>query len=293
MLSIVVSSYREDFFQSLCNNIVATIGERVTHEIIQIKNPGLMGVCEAYNKGLGQSQYPYVLFLHEDLLFNSPGWGGRLLDIFEQDLQIGLVGVAGGLYKSKAPSSWWDIDDSDKYIYVRHGSREENELMQYGFGAQTRTHIAEVLSLDGLFIALRKSTGLRFNERLKGYHQYDLGISIDAHLKGYKAVCTDLIDITHYSKGNIDKSWAESADVFFDLYARHLPLYVSSDKSRQEKKQWERKNYIQFINGAWAMGLDRLAWKYWWRLFRLKPLSSKPFKLIKKLRKERHNSCVT
>ncbi|WP_300597099.1 glycosyltransferase [Niabella sp.] len=287
MLSIVISSYREAFYTAIENNIAATIGAEIPYELVQVKNPGSMSVCQAYNKGLELSQYPYVLFLHEDLLFNTSGWGRTLLQIFKQNQQIGLIGVAGGLYKSKAPSGWWDIDDRAKYIYVRHGNKEENEPMHYGFGIHTHEHIVRVLSLDGLFIALRKSTGLRFNERLKGYHQYDLGISIDAHLKGYEAVCTDLIDITHFSMGNVDKSWIESADVFFDLYARHLPLYISSNTTLRQKKQLETDNYIQFINSAWAMGLHRMAWKYWWQLFKLNPISQIPFKLIKRFRQER------
>ncbi|SDE07963.1 glycosyltransferase [Niabella drilacis] len=290
MLSIVISSYREAFYAAIEKDIADTIGSGIIYELIQVKNPGLMGVCEAYNKGLDQSQYPYVLFLHEDLLFNTKGWGYVLLDIFKQNEKTGLVGVAGGQYKSRAPSGWWGIDDNAKYVYVRHGSKEENELMRYGFGIQTQEHLIRVLSLDGLFIALRRSTGLRFNEQLKGYHQYDLAISIDAHLKGYEAVCTDLIDITHYSMGNPDKSWVESADLFFDLYAPYLPLYITPGMTQLEKTQLEKKNYIEFIANAWNVGFDRMAWKYWWHFFWLKPFSSKPFKLLKKMRQARRVS---
>ena len=49
MISIVISSYQPHFFAALEKNIVETIG--VTYEIVQIYNPGTMGICEAYNKG--------------------------------------------------------------------------------------------------------------------------------------------------------------------------------------------------------------------------------------------------
>ncbi len=287
MLSIVISSYRQDYFISIERNIADTIGAEVVYEIIQIKNPGIMSLCEAYNKGLDQSRYPFVLFLHEDLFFNNVEWGHILFNIFEANNKIALIGVAGGLYKSKAPSGWWDIDDTAKYIYVRHGSKTENTPMHYGFGIHTREHIVRVLSIDGLFIALRKSTGLKFNEQLKGFHQYDLGISIDAHLKGFDAVCTNLIDITHYSMGNVDQKWVESADKFSDLYARYLPLCVAPEVSQRERIYWEKRNYVQFINSAWAMRLDKMARKYWWQFFKFKPFSDKPFKLLKRLNRER------
>lgn len=286
MLSIVISSYRQDYYTSIESNIADTIGAGVIYEIIQVKNPGVMSLCEAYNKGLSKSKYPHVLFLHEDLLFNNVGWGNIISGIFQQKSKIALIGVAGGLYKTKAPSGWWDINDTAKYIYVRHGSKTENVPMHYGFGIHTKEHIVRVLSVDGLFIALRKSTGLRFNEQLKGFHQYDLGISIDAHLNGFEAVCTDLIDITHYSMGNIDQKWVESADKFSDLYARYLPLSVAPSVPQKERIYWEKKNYIQFINSAWAMGFDKMAKKYWWQFFKFKPFSDKPFKLLKRLRRE-------
>jgi hypothetical protein len=263
MISIVISSYRPDYYTCIESNIAETIGAEMIYELIQIKNPGVMGLCEAYNKGLDQAQYSYVLFLHEDLCFNKPGWGRVILDIFKGNSKIGLIGVAGGLYKSKAPSGWWHINDTAKYIYVRHGSKTENAPMHYGFGVHTQEQTVRVLSIDGLFIALKKSTGLRFNERLKGYHQYDLGISIDAYLNGHETVSTSLIDITHYSLGNIDKSWIESADTFFKIYARHLPLSVNINLTKTEKAELERKNYMQFISIAWEAGLQKIARKYW------------------------------
>jgi len=283
MLSIVVSSYKENLYQNLKQNIASTIGEGFTYELIQIENKNRVSVCSAYNEGLNAAQYPYILFLHEDLIFNTYGWGVVLLSIFEAGPKIGLVGVAGGSYKTKAPSAWWESDEKHKYIFVRHGSKEENVLVRFGFGERTTEHIVKVLSIDGVFMALRKSTGLRFNEQLKGYHQYDLGISLDAHLGGYDAVCTDLIDITHYSAGNIDKSWVETADSFFDLYARYLPAGTTVDMTYKERRQLEKRNYLAFINRAQEMEMKRIAWKYWWHLFWQKPFAKSSLTLLKKI----------
>ncbi|ANH82282.1 hypothetical protein A8C56_16135 [Niabella ginsenosidivorans] len=286
MLSIVVSSYKEHLYQELKKNIAATIGKDFIYELIQIKNKNRIGVCEAYNQGLEAAKYPHVLFLHEDLVFNTNSWGSILLNIFEADKKIGLIGIAGGTCKTKAPAPWWEINEANKYIFVRHGGKNKNELIRLGFGRQTREHIVRVLSVDGVFIGLRKSTNLRFNEQLKGYHQYDLGISMDAYIGGYTAVCTDLIDITHYSAGNVDKSWIETADVFFDLYGRYLPITIADDITVKQRKQLEKKNYTVFINRALEAGLKSIAKKYWWHLFWLKPLSGKTFALLKKILKK-------
>lgn len=292
MLSIIISSYQPHYYTAIESNIAKTIGDGLVYEIIQVKNPGTMGLCEAYNIGLERSRYSYALFLHEDVHFNSNEWGNIIKDIFSSDANVGLIGIAGGLYKTKAPSAWWDIDDSSKYVHVRHSNGTEIIPMRFGFGVSSCQHVVRVLTIDGVFIALRRSTGVKFNEHLKGFHQYDLGISMDNHLRGYTAVCTDLIDITHYSMGNIDHNWVESADKFFDLYSSHLPLSIETGMTKEEMTYREKKNYTQFVESAWRMKLDKIAKKYWWQFLKFKPFSKKPFKLFKKLRQDRLNRSI-
>jgi hypothetical protein len=65
-----------------------------------------MGICEAYNIGGSKAQYPYLIFCHEDIIFLTSNWGILLCQNFEQDLQIGLIGVIGGKYKSVFKSGW-------------------------------------------------------------------------------------------------------------------------------------------------------------------------------------------
>ena len=65
MLSIIISSYQPHYYTALEKNIAATCG--VEYELIKIDNPGLMGLCQAYNKGAEKAKYEYLLFLHEDV----------------------------------------------------------------------------------------------------------------------------------------------------------------------------------------------------------------------------------
>lgn len=282
MLSIVISSYREDFYTGLVQNIAITIGKNLEYELIRIENKNKMSVCEAYNKGKQLSQYPYVLFLHEDIHFNSVDWGYTLLRLFDANEKIGLIGIAGAMFKSKAPSAWWETEEKHKFIYIRHGTRENNELMKFGFSDEAPANPVRVLSIDGVFIGLRKSTGLRFNEQLKGYHQYDLGISMDAYINGHHTICTNLVDITHYSMGHLDKSWVESADHFTRLYSKHLPAGIEFPNKKSITKL-EAKNYADFIAQALKNNSKHLAWKYWFKLVRLKPFSSNSYKMLKRL----------
>ena len=72
MLSIIISSYQPEFYLALEKNIAESIG--IPYEIMKIDNPGIMGICEAYNRGAEKAQYDFLLFLHEDVLFETQDW---------------------------------------------------------------------------------------------------------------------------------------------------------------------------------------------------------------------------
>jgi hypothetical protein len=80
MLSIIISSYQKHYFDQLVENIRETIGEDFQYEIIQMWNPNVMSITEAYNSGAGKSRYENLLFLHEDIIFYTRNWGKRLLN---------------------------------------------------------------------------------------------------------------------------------------------------------------------------------------------------------------------
>src|SRR4051812_3797632 len=104
MVSIIVSSYKQDYFKQFEKNVDKTIG--VPYEIIKIENPGLMGICKAYNIGAAKAHYPYLCFVHEDVIFQTQDWPKPLLEKFKTDISTGLIGIAGGKYKSISPFGW-------------------------------------------------------------------------------------------------------------------------------------------------------------------------------------------
>src|SRR5690606_19663369 len=115
MISIIVSSHNLNYFKSFSQNVNDTIG--IPFEIIQVWNPGIIGICEAYNKGALNSKYEYLIFCHEDVFFESKEWGNKLITHFNSSSDIGVIGVAGGTYKSNFPSSWSYIKEN-KRVYI-------------------------------------------------------------------------------------------------------------------------------------------------------------------------------
>ena len=201
MISLIVSSYQKHYFEAFSKNVEETIG--VPYEIIDIWNPGKMGICEAYNLGASKAQYPYLVFCHEDILFHTENWGKILIDQLSDD-KTGVVGVAGSNYVPKAPSGWFIHDSNyNKINIIQHNKK----------GEVTRTDnlnapLEDVFAVDGVFMAVtaKHFAPVKFNKEVKGFHSYDLDFSLRM-AQHHQNKVTKAIILEHFSFGSPDKTW--------------------------------------------------------------------------------------
>lgn len=200
MLSIIISSYQPHFYNALEKNIAETCG--IPHEIIKIENPGLMGICQAYNKGARKVKFNNLLFLHEDILFQTQNWGAKLLAHLETE-NVGIVGIAGGLYVPAVPGGWFTTFDYALINIIqrkRDGMREVIRTFQ--------EQVREAKALDGVFLCMKRETfrRYRFDGKMHGYHGYDTEISLRIGKKLQNFVISDIL-IEHFSEGHPNQKW--------------------------------------------------------------------------------------
>lgn len=199
MISIIISSYKPDYFSAVEKNIAETCG--IPHEIIKIDNPGLIGICEAYNKGAMMAKYDVLLFIHEDIKFITTDWGSKLIVHHELE-RAGVIGVAGGKYIPSAPSGWY-TDNENALINIVQGKKGESKKT-----IQTFSGVQKAFALDGVFLSIKKQifTEYKFDEHLERYHGYDTEITLRIAKKYLNYVVSDIL-IEHYSAGNPDLEW--------------------------------------------------------------------------------------
>lgn len=209
MLSIIISSYQPPYYLALEQNIADTIG--IPYEVIKIDNPGKMGICEAYNKGAAQAQYDYLLFLHEDVLFETQDWGKELMNNIKQVPDFKILGIAGTNYIPYAPTPWWGIEEMC-YSNIIHKNLAQNQTTRYSFDK----NLKKVQLVDGVFICCKKETWqkTKFDESNKGFHAYDIQFSLD-HSENNATYLINNVLLEHYSKGNPDKIWLKSLIKFW------------------------------------------------------------------------------
>lgn len=221
MISVIVSTYKPSNFASFSENIKQTIG--VEYEIIAIENPGIMGLCEAYNKGVSKAKYPYLCFSHDDIKINTQNWGEIIINQFENNKETGIIGIAGEGYKPWVPTGWFfSFLSKSRRINITQTSPDKNKVY---YNPQNKI-FDNVLVVDGCWFCTTKKVTNEFHfdeSTFKGYHCYDIDFSLQVSKK-YDILISYNIDIEHYSYGSYSKDWIIETFRFNNKWKEILPL---------------------------------------------------------------------
>lgn len=291
MISIVICSANEEELAQVSENIGNTVG--IAYEIIAIDNRTAgRGICEVYNEGAMRARFDILCFMHEDIELRTAGWGAKVLDIFNQNPQLGLLGIAGGGYKSLAPSSWYNYflqENGGFYANLVQGYRHTGRKETVEYKNPRNEPLSRVACIDGCWMCTRREVvrQLPFDEQLlKGFHGYDLDFSIAVNQR-YEVAVTFEVLLKHFSEGNFNQTWRTQILKVHKKWPHVLPLNIDGlpDSSL---KRIERDAYEVFlqqaVNEKWfsKWELVRLIWTI--RRSRVATLSF-PYKLMLRLRK--------
>lgn len=241
MISIIISTYRQEYYQKIYSNIKETIGQ--VFEIIPIENVGKYSISEAYNLGAQKARYSYLCFVHEDVIFQTQNWGSILIKSIESDSKLGLIGVVGVKRLSKYSLGWFDPFLS-KDLLTGHLNQGLNSWNKYRYEdfSPNKTGIDYVVGVDGLMLFAKKEIweSNNFDEKIiLGFHGYDLDFSIKIINAGYKIAVDKNIIVYHYSLGNNDKGWFDSTVLVLKKWRKFLPI---------KTKDLSINNYLLFFN---------------------------------------------
>ena len=200
MISIIISTYKPILFERVSINIKESIG--VEFEIIAIENNAQYSLCEAYNMGVKRAKYPYLCFVHEDVLFKTVNWGERLITIMNSEKSIGLIGVAGTKFKASYPSAFGQGPGLSQFIrgnlYHWDTYKDLDQNSQH-------VEVEDVVCIDGVFMFSKNEIfqHCRFDDKLlTHFHGYDIDFSLQVFFQHYRVVVDRGTLIAHFSNGN-------------------------------------------------------------------------------------------
>ena len=129
---------------------------------------GFKGAAEAYNNAIDRAKTDIIVFAHQDI-YLAPGWLASLAAALKRlevlDPNWGVLGVWGTPSHDGPPGHvWW------------------TGLSEAG-GAHFEG-VREIRTLDEVVLIIRKSSKLRFDPHVGGFHLYGTDICLEAQKQG-------------------------------------------------------------------------------------------------------------
>jgi GT2 family glycosyltransferase len=227
MITVIVCSRTDPADTLHERNVRKTASAEVEYLRFDNRIPSA-GLCAVYNRGVELAQGDIVVFMHEDVFFMDTGWDAALMRSFA-DPRVGMVGIAGTQYLGPEAPGWAAAGRPFIRGKVVHetGGGENFHLTVFSW---EKTDI-EVVAVDGLFFAVRKSLfdRIRFDEAtFDGFHFYDLDLCMQVR-QTHRIVVNADIAVKHLSGGSFDAAWKGYALRFVGKYRGELPASCVPD----------------------------------------------------------------
>jgi len=183
-------------------SIVSAVNNERTLATCLLKSPGARSATDfflqrgypsaaaAYNNALSRVISDLVVFVHQDV-YLPEGWfesvKKAIAGLEVQDPAWGVLGVWGvTLSGARAGHVYWTgLPLRQGGVFDDHPVKGAGKLIPEGRNRPFEGAL-EVTSLDEVVLILRKSSGLRFDESLPGYHLYATDLCLEARRRGRK-----------------------------------------------------------------------------------------------------------
>jgi Glycosyltransferase like family len=248
MISIIICSVNSFALKAVTLNIEQTIG--VPFEIIAMDNSALNeGICKVYNEAAKIANFDLLVFVHEDVKFETMEWGKIIADHLAEP-STGLLGIAGGDAKSLVPSSWSIpvySNEINVYQHYKSVTKPAEHLVVSRHHKLARK--SQAVAVDGVFLCTKKTifNQFRFDEEmLDGFHGYDIDFSLQVNT-GYKVFVIFDVLLHHFSAGTPNRKWIETARLISNKWRHKLPVTVDAITEVQLRQHhWESMQvYLQ------------------------------------------------
>ena len=194
-------------------------------EVIEIENPGIMSLTQAYQKGLTEAKNDIIVFVHDDVHFQTEKWGSKIKKMFDTT-DFGIIGLAGTTDLGD-DGKWWEQRTRMVGI-VKHTNGQKTWENKYS--GSFPKHIIQTVNTDGLFIAVnRQKIKYEFDTTIPGFHFYDIDFTFGNHIKGVKVGVTTDIHVVHRGLGETDQQWEENRKTFIAKFKEYLPASIVPD----------------------------------------------------------------
>lgn len=193
------------------------------YEIDNIYIEDAESMTQGYNEAMKVSDAKYKVYLHQDVFIINKNFIYDIINIFNKNEDIGLIGVAGA--KMLPPNGiWWESGNKHGKVYDSHTGKME--LLDLGY---VREDYESVQGIDGLIMITQYDVLWR-EDIFNGWHFYDLSQSVEFIRAGYKVAVPNQNDvwcIHDCGLVNVRNGYEEYRKIFLEEYSRDIFPLVS------------------------------------------------------------------
>ncbi|QLY78760.1 glycosyltransferase [Clostridium intestinale] len=158
-------------------NLTIPVGIKI--ELIPIR--GAKSIMQGYNMGMKKTDAKYKVYLHQDTFIINKNFIQDILEIFETDNNIGMLGVIGS---KVIPTNaiWWEA--KKKYGKVYNNPHDNMTLLEFD---EIENKYEKVQAIDGLIMITQHDIKWR-EDIFDGWDFYDLSQCVEFIKVGYNVV---------------------------------------------------------------------------------------------------------
>lgn len=152
----------------------------------------VLGVTEAkcmtagYNEGMAATDAKYKIYMHHDVFILYPNFLQSVLDIFESDNTIGMIGMVGAEKMAADGVMWHDYRRGNLYD-TKYDELNDRIVPYDEYQYRLSDGLWNVEAIDGLMMITSKDVSWR-EDIFDGWDFYDVSQSFEMIRAGYKVV---------------------------------------------------------------------------------------------------------
>lgn len=184
--SFILCTNREDYLQE-CKLYIdrLEVPEGYMVDVVTIQNAGSMAA--GYNQGMRKSDAKYKIYMHQDVFLIYKKFLYAVLEIFQKDGSIGMLGVVGSKKLPKDGIMWHG--DREGEVYGMNMPQLKYEAYDY----HIEDGLHEVECIDGMLMVTCCDIPWR-EDLFDGWDYYDLSQSFEFRKKGFKVVVPEQLN---------------------------------------------------------------------------------------------------
>ncbi|MEO6594557.1 MAG: glycosyltransferase [Planctomycetota bacterium] len=177
--------------------------------------------AQGLNHGIERLDAQWIVCVHQDVLFPDGFWQRLTKALAALDEDVAVAGIVGCERSGRFHGHIYDPNGHCYWSSLPH----------------------DVLAVDEVLIALRKSSGLRFCEEVPGFHCYGADLCFEAEARGLRTVAIDA-PLVHLSSGKLDVHYERASKWLMakwgERYGHMLPMPTLLLQDPARANWWHR-----------------------------------------------------